>query len=47
MSKTATEIKNNSSYHHGNLRQTLLLAATQMIAEMVSSRFHFENLPIK
>lgn len=33
MTKTATEIKNNSSYHHGNLRQTLLSAATQMIAE--------------
>ena len=33
MTKNATEIKNNSSYHHGNLRQTLLSAATQMIAE--------------
>jgi len=33
MTRNATEIKNNSSYHHGNLRQTLLSAATQMIAE--------------
>lgn len=33
MTRNATAIKNNSSYHHGNLRQTLLSAATQMIAE--------------
>ena len=33
MTASALVLKNNSSYHHGNLRQTLLAAEANMIAE--------------
>ena len=47
MTRNATEIKNNSSYHHGNLRQTLLSAATQMIAENGSESLSLRKLAEK
>ncbi|MGB1328398.1 MAG: TetR/AcrR family transcriptional regulator [Porticoccaceae bacterium] len=33
MTANTSPLKDNSSYHHGNLRQTLLVAATEMIAD--------------
>lgn len=33
MTVDSVTLKDNSNYHHGNLRQTLLTAATEMIAE--------------
>ena len=32
MTANTSPLKDNSSYHHGNLRQTLVVAATEMIA---------------
>jgi AcrR family transcriptional regulator len=33
MTANTSPLKDNSSYHHGNLRHTLLVAATEMIAD--------------
>ncbi|MGB2105866.1 MAG: TetR/AcrR family transcriptional regulator [Porticoccaceae bacterium] len=33
MTANTSPLKDNSSYHHGNLRQTLVVAATEMIAD--------------